>query len=146
MNARINLSLSSCMACFEHCSLFGFYYDKKSISELFVNRLEMRFQIPLNNLRSESQCFNRSIINFFGFQYCNKRSTCTSFERGWHQISSSDDNDTGKEKVFTKLFRHCSPFPHLNPCSLKVIGIPSQNHITWQHDALTKFVNYSLGR
>ena len=98
----------------------------------------MRFQIPLNNLRSESQCFNRSIINFFGFQYCNKRSTCTSFERGWHQISSSDDNDTGKEKVFTKkLFRHCSPFPHLNPCSLKVIGIPSQNHSTWswQHDA-----------
>ena len=71
---------------------------------------------------------------------------CISFERGWHQISSSDDNDTGKEKVFTKLFRHCSPFPHLNPCSLKVIGIPSQNHITWQHDALTKFVNYSLGR
>ena len=48
--------------------------------------------------------------------------------------------------MFTKLFRHCSPFPHLNPCSLKVIGIPSQNHITWQHDALTKFVNYSLGR
>ena len=36
-------------------SLFGFYYDKKSISEVFVNRLEMRFQIPLNNLKSESQ-------------------------------------------------------------------------------------------